>query len=155
MLQILWMIIWCWLCCTYHVYISLFWLRCNLCMLVLGLAHLSHPTKHDLGWAVGGGWAMSQARCEVANMTSPQPGWWGAGTQTAAGGRPRTGLTGPGPVELARPAAARVANMPRESETERRLEEKTERWVARGRWQRRAPDTFRDLHSYFHWATMT
>ena len=57
-------------------------------MLMLGQAHLSHPAKQDLAWAVGGGWAVSPAAHWVANMGSAKPGWWGAAAQTGAGGWP-------------------------------------------------------------------
>ena len=43
-------------------------------MLMLGQAHLSHPAKQDLAWAVGGGWAVSPAAHWIANMGSAKPG---------------------------------------------------------------------------------
>ena len=81
-------------------------------MLMLGQAHLGHPAKQDLAWAVGGGWAVSPAAHWIANMGSAKPGWWGAAAQTGAGGWPGTGLTRPGPFGLVRPCASRVANAP-------------------------------------------
>jgi hypothetical protein len=81
-------------------------------MFILGRAHQSHPAKHVLGWAVGGGWPLSQAQHWVANKTSAQPGSPSAGRQTPEGGRPWPGLTRPDPVRLARPAAATLTNTP-------------------------------------------
>jgi hypothetical protein len=43
---------------------------------------------------------------------APQPGSPSAGRQTPEGGRPWPGLTRPGPVRLARPAAATLKNTP-------------------------------------------
>jgi hypothetical protein len=74
-------------------------------MFILGWAHQSHPAKHVLGSAVGGGWPLSQAQHWVANKTSAQPGSPSAARQTPEGGRPW-----PGPVRLARPAAATLTN---------------------------------------------
>jgi hypothetical protein len=87
-------------------------------MFILGRAHQSHPAKHVLGWAVGGGWPLSQAQHWVANKASAQPGSPSAGRQTPEGGRPWPGLTRPGPVRLARPAAATLTNTPLIDETE-------------------------------------
>jgi hypothetical protein len=81
-------------------------------MFILGRAHLSHPAKHVLGSAVGGGWPLSQAQHWVANKSSAEPGSPSAGRQTTEGGRPWPGLTRPGPVRLARPAAATLTNTP-------------------------------------------
>jgi hypothetical protein len=81
-------------------------------MFILGRAHQSHPAKHVLGWAVGGGWPLSQAQHWVANKTSAQPGSPSASRQTPEGGRPLPGLTRPGPIRLARPAAATLTNTP-------------------------------------------
>jgi hypothetical protein len=81
-------------------------------MFFLGRAHLSHPAKHVLVWAVGGGWPLSQAQHWVANKTLAELGSPSAGRQTPDGGRPWTGLTRPGPVRLAKPAAATLANAP-------------------------------------------
>jgi hypothetical protein len=78
-------------------------------------ANKSHPAKHDVIWEVGGGWAMSLAKYWAANTSSPQSSCWNATTQTTGGGRPGAGLPRPGPVGLARPAAARVANAPQVS----------------------------------------
>jgi hypothetical protein len=79
-------------------------------MFILGRAHLSHPAKHVLGSAVGGGWPLSQALHWVANKSSAEPGSPSAGTQTTEGGRPWPGL-----VRLARPAAATLTNRPLEA----------------------------------------
>jgi hypothetical protein len=81
-------------------------------MFILGQAHLSHPAKHVLGSAVGGGWPLSQAQHWVANKSSAEPGSPSAGRQTTEGGRPWPGLTRPGLVRLARPAAATLTNRP-------------------------------------------
>jgi hypothetical protein len=81
-------------------------------MFILGRAHQSHPAKHVLDSAVGGGWPLSQAQPWVANKSTAQPGSPCAGRQTPEGGRPWPGLTRPGPVRLARPAAATLTNTP-------------------------------------------
>jgi hypothetical protein len=81
-------------------------------MFILGQAHQSHPDKHVLGSAIGGGWPLSQAQTWVANKSSAQPGSPCARRQTPEGGRPWLGLTRPGPVRLARPAAATLTNTP-------------------------------------------
>jgi hypothetical protein len=81
-------------------------------MFILGRAHQSHPSKHVLGSAVGGGWPLSQAQHWVANKSSAEPGSPSAGRQTPEGGRPWPGLTRPGPVRLARPAATTLTNTP-------------------------------------------
>jgi hypothetical protein len=81
-------------------------------MFILGRAHQSHPAKHVLGSAVGGGWPLSQAQPWVTNNSSAQPGSPRAGRQTPEGGRPWPGLTRPGPVRLARPAVATLTNTP-------------------------------------------
>jgi hypothetical protein len=78
----------------------------------LGRAHQSHPAKHVLGSTVGGGWPLSQAQPWVANKSSAQPGSPCAGRQTPEGGRPWPGLTRPGPVRLAKSAAATLTNTP-------------------------------------------
>jgi hypothetical protein len=78
----------------------------------LGRAHLSHPAKHVLVWAVGGGWPLSQAQHWVANKTLAELGSPSAGRQTPDGGRPWIGLTRPGPIRLARPAATTLTNAP-------------------------------------------
>jgi hypothetical protein len=81
-------------------------------MFILGRAHQSHPAKHVLGSTVGGGWPLSQAQPWVANKSSAQPGSPCAGRQTPEGGRPWPGLTRPGPVRLAKSAAATLTNTP-------------------------------------------
>jgi hypothetical protein len=91
-------------------------------MFILGRAHQSHPAKHVLGSAVGGGWPLSQAQPWVANKSSAQPSSPCAGRKTPEGGRPWPGLTRPGPVRLARPAAVSPHKRPK-----RELQEQTSR----------------------------
>jgi len=68
---------------------------------MLGQAHLSHPAKQDLAWAVGGGWAVSPAAHWVANMGS-----------ASANRRRWLARDRHGPFGLARLCASRVANAP-------------------------------------------
>jgi hypothetical protein len=99
-------------------------------MFILGRAHQSHPAKHVLGSAVGGGWPLSQAQPWVANKSSAQPGSPCAGRQTPEGGRPWPGLTRPGPVRLARPAAATLTNTPQEDGEEDEIQDmNTNQWI--------------------------